>query len=486
MSLYPCYIERLNDCTVCYLNKYNINFVVDRNATLYKRDLYKWIHQYIPHSFTFKDVITGKSYLVKSKKSIVMEIHTLCLLSKIPTIYQLYNLCESQDKNLKWNLISEGDIQSHINNGYINITDQTLKLCLPIYSSDKDMVAASGNWIIQLNSNQKVLLSPSQIQSPIYNWKSFGENNQWIGIGVSIDGNKIAVAAINDYIYISTDGGRNWNPTESPRFWNYIAVSGDGNTIISTVKGGYIYVSNNFGKTWKEGTISANWTSVCSSINGTILAATAEDEFIYFSKDSGNTWLSRDSGKKLWSSISSSSDGCKLVAVVKGGNIFVSIDYGVTWAVKEIDKIRKWTSVSSSYDGTKLAASCLSGHIHISTDSGHSWVSQLFVDNWKLIYITPNGEYIVGINDNNSIYIYTEKEQEWRLQTKIQSENWTGISYSKKKNKFFISCLSGKLVSTTDYIDVDSDFEINFGSTLQLMCVKENIFTPIYFNGQIS
>jgi len=46
----------------------------------------------------------------------------------------------------------------------------------------------------------------------------------------------------NGQVYISTDSGVSWTPSEKNRAWMYVAVSGNGRKIIAVTWGGQIYI----------------------------------------------------------------------------------------------------------------------------------------------------------------------------------------------------------------------------------------------------
>ncbi len=78
--------------------------------------------------------------------------------------------------------------------------------------------------------------------------------NQWV-VASSADGIKLAIAAINGYIYTTSDGAASsWIQRESIRNWSSISSSQDGTKLAAGVNGGYIYTSDDSGVTWIERT----------------------------------------------------------------------------------------------------------------------------------------------------------------------------------------------------------------------------------------
>lgn len=99
-------------------------------------------------------------------------------------------------------------------------------------------------------------------------------NDNWISIASSADGTKLVAAPLNDSIYISTNGGVTWSPTETPsEAWASLAMSADGTKVIAGCAG-VLYSSDDSGNTWVTNNVpSGNWNYVASSADGNVLAA---------------------------------------------------------------------------------------------------------------------------------------------------------------------------------------------------------------------
>ena len=148
-----------------------------------------------------------------------------------------------------------------------------------------------------------------------------------LAVASSADGTKLAAAAVDHSLYISTDSGATWT-NRSPG--------------------------------------EADWVSLASSADGTKLVVAAYwGQELYTSIDSGVTWTPR--GPALgWTALASSADGTKLVAGVHEGQIYTSTDSGVTWTARMTDTNRNWYSVASSADGSKLVAAAFGDQIYTS------------------------------------------------------------------------------------------------------------------------
>lgn len=128
-------------------------------------------------------------------------------------------------------------------------------------------------------------------------------------------------------IYVSTNSGDAWAPTESPSatFWWAIASSADGAVLVALSDGASghgVYISTNSGNSWNK----VNWLSASQSValsaDGKTLVVGAGGGLIYSSCDSGTTWTTSSPPSENWWAIASSADGSKLAAGVWNGGIY--------------------------------------------------------------------------------------------------------------------------------------------------------------------
>jgi hypothetical protein len=195
-------------------------------------------------------------------------------------------------------------------------------------------------------------------------WISADMKGAWAAYpAMSADGSRVFLSG--SLFFSSSDYGETWTNYSTP-FLLWIDCSADGQTLIAEGQGprSPIYVSTNAGVIWNpteayndypegvalsaDGTkmIAASWTP---TINGPV----------YVSHDSGESWFTADIPRDAWSAVCSSADGNTLA--VKGFDTWVSTDSGQSWELTDLKT--KWvTCLASSADGCRLiAASQMTG-----------------------------------------------------------------------------------------------------------------------------
>ncbi len=127
---------------------------------------------------------------------------------------------------------------------------------------------------------------------------------QWSSIASSADGTKL-VAGSNDHdedhdfgVYTSTDSGTTWTPTSVLAKQGYLASSANGDIIALATYNGYIYTSSNGGSTWIEevGSGQRQWKGIASSADGTKFIAITEGGYIYHNNTAPLIFTSEQDG----------------------------------------------------------------------------------------------------------------------------------------------------------------------------------------------
>jgi hypothetical protein len=292
----------------------------------------------------------------------------------------------------------------------------------------------------------------------------------WFSIACSADGMKLAAVVYNSPdprlaatspIYVSTNSGAIWTPTDPENFynnlldWTFIASSADGTKLVASQSDGSLNVSTDSGVTWTfSGSFNfdnAGWSAICSSADGSILAAADYGGPIYLSTNSGATWnaTSASQSGQSWSSITTSADGSHIAATTVFDTIYVSTNSGMIWTASTAP-LAIWQSIASSSDGKKMVAAAYNngygaypGSIYTSTDSGMTWtVTSAPSNSWFSVASSADGNILVAAVWGGLIYTSTNSGSSWNA-ADAPSTNWQFVACSADGSKFFAGVNGG-------------------------------------------
>lgn len=115
-----------------------------------------------------------------------------------------------------------------------------------------------------------------------------------------------------------------------------VASSADGSYLAAAVNG-YIYVSTNSGATWQVTSApNTNWTALAMSADGAQLTAAVNGGLIYTSADAGANWTAANVPVASWRAVATSANGADLVAIVNGGALYTEQSPSATAAVSAL------------------------------------------------------------------------------------------------------------------------------------------------------
>jgi len=237
-----------------------------------------------------------------------------------------------------------------------------------------------------------------------FSTSSTAGSHRWGPVAVSSNGQIIAAGSGNccgsgdDDLYISTNGGTNWNPQVLGGLINgqpnydagamvELAMSGNGQEILVQDDSGVtysnkLYFTSNGGASWSQLTNlgSWNWNFSISSDGGTIAVANANT--VYISVNNGSTWesqsLSTDSSDTI--NVAAANNGIVYATVASTG-LLEKYTNG-TWAslpvfstigplIWNAGKDPAFPIIAVSADGSHIIIQ--TGSIIVSTDSGNTW-----------------------------------------------------------------------------------------------------------------
>jgi photosystem II stability/assembly factor-like uncharacterized protein len=257
--------------------------------------------------------------------------------------------------------------------------------------------------------------------------------NGWCWIEASADAlDLIALECGSNYIYISHDGGVNWDRAEDPGAgsWKSVEISDDGNIMVAA-RNTYpsIYLSTDSGETWdvqSNSPQSPYYLGITADASKMAVTGFEESQHrLYVSLNQGVDWARAEMPTDAVASstrfaITYSDDGSLLVVadysingVTLGGYIYLSTDDGQTWATSTGAGRRKWYALASSEDGSKLAAIEDHGYVYLSDDSGVTWATstELGQRSWLSIDVSDDGNKIAACqypeDDYDNEYVFT-------------------------------------------------------------------------------
>lgn len=256
------------------------------------------------------------------------------------------------------------------------------------------------NWISVASDNSGLNLIAAVYGGQIYvsndgglNWIPKDTNRNWISVSVSSTGQYMVAAVEGQKIYSSIDFGISFNPYISPvgSFnWKSVAIDSSGSNIVAvTSLASKIYISINGGLNFN---VIANspiqtWSGIAISPDGSVIVAIVNGGYIYQSSDGGVNWNTRYFAEvQEWNYIYCNNNGPatsgNFIASVDSGLLYLSTDKGISW--NPTNSIRLWTSVTSNADFSKLCGTVSGQPIQIGTNN----ISNI---NTFLIKYDPNG-----------------------------------------------------------------------------------------------
>lgn len=353
-----------------------------------------------------------------------------------------------------WVAVPGTTVQASIDHGYVLTNSQNTAVTLPPTANVGDIVRIAGagvsGWEVTQNTGQSVLgnfitygqnwtvsnagdknfksiaSSPDGTvmataysgangdgvaisQSAGKTWSSVSNPNTftWQAIAVSPNDQSLALAALDEPIYISTNLGTAWTETStSDNFdWTGLAPTAGGNNFVAVAASGTgAGIYTNSGTTWVQTISGGNWTAVSLAAGGSELVAADSGAGIYASQNGGGTWSEINSTGNAWSSVACSAAGNRIIAGVNGGGLYLSSNSGANFTeVTGLPTSANWAGVASSSDGSKLEAVVGGGYIYSSADWGATWATNTPQAIWTCIASSSSGSVLAaGINTNSA------------------------------------------------------------------------------------
>jgi hypothetical protein len=334
------------------------------------------------------------------------------------------------------------------NIGYIVTGGNQVDLTLPSNLAVGDIIRIRGGkqrteWRILPGAEGQVIKGHEGIAA--------AGNRTWTALAVSDDGQRLAAAAYDGFVYTSSDGGVSWVERGSAgrRQWQSVSLSGDGTKLVAVPYDGYLQVSSDGGETWAERTGAGKgegWTIASSTDGVRLVAATFADfnwqngngGFVYTSQDGGETWTRRDAaGEGYWRGVASSGDGLRLVGLRESSvspnpiELLTSSDGGETWTTRAAPEGSGWypyAGIASSGDGLKIISVIRSpsgapSFLATSSDGGETWTKNTAAGEkqWKSVAVSSQGQTFYASEESSydgwdSVYRSADSGVSWSHQ----------------------------------------------------------------------
>lgn len=219
-------------------------------------------------------------------------------------------------------------------------------------------------------------------------------------------------------------------------------------------------VSTDEGVTWQTINNFENCADVALSYNGAIQTAIADGK-VWISTNSGETWnLTTNTkvdinGLELASCAMSYSGQIQAVAGYNT-SIYISINYGYSWYEKAF--VNKWKKVLISDEGEFYLAST-EDRLFVSQDYGNTWFSKLNPNLWSSIAMSKTGSVQVAAVKGGSIFVSTNYGENW-VEIDGTQNNWLAVEVTQSGKMQTAAALEG------NYLRVYMSFD--YGNTWKL------------------
>jgi hypothetical protein len=317
----------------------------------------------------------------------------------------------------------------------------------------------------------------------------------WRSVVSSADGSRLA-AACYGAIYVSSDGGANWQQRPTPMIsWSSITISADGTRLVATAytddSGRYavIHTSADFGSTWtKTSAPIMSWNAIASSADGSQLVAPpyrdpdGNPQPLYISRDAGITWKETDTPAEHWVAAACTPDGKKITAVARitsspwSSRIYTSSDSGVHWALNN-EAAPAMDHIAISSDGVKVVGAfegergeftgfTTPGFICTSADSGLNWTTFDKPGTWDSVASSADGRQLMatvtfGIfpaPTTGAIFTSSDSGATWKDEGLEQNYDWASIATSADGAKRVATASSRGIYTLSTLVSASSQF----------------------------
>lgn len=227
-------------------------------------------------------------------------------------------------------------------------------------------------FVVMGSSASSVLTSVDNGQT----WSPYGPGGDGWGMYVSPTDSLFSIVAHANGLYRTTDGGVNWEMTESGTFRSVVEYNG---IFFATSNAGGVYESNDQGQSWQaynEGVVQSTWQAGASTGAGALLGCWGA---IFRVTGFQTPLVASHTGinAAFVHGLAYYSDTNELWAGSEGSGLYCSTDNGVTWEqrVNGLDNWMVYELVPTNhqyYHSGRMLAGTLDG-VYTSVDGGNTW-----------------------------------------------------------------------------------------------------------------
>jgi len=242
----------------------------------------------------------------------------------------------------------------------------------------------------------------------------------------NVNGNFYLNNADSSCIYVSMDYGVTYKPVQvsgvtTATSWQAVSVSSTGQYQTAIARGqpnGNVYLSSDYGRTWSPtntgATANSNWSSVAMNATGQYQIATIANGSVYNTRTYGSSWSAISSvGSANWSASAVSTTGQYQVVCASGGNIWLSNNFGSSWSqvtglVNQVTPSLAWNGLAVTSNGQYMLASVFNSRIYYSINYGQTWnQSSSDIQPWSSISLSSTGQFANATSLTGTIYNMT-------------------------------------------------------------------------------
>jgi photosystem II stability/assembly factor-like uncharacterized protein len=228
-------------------------------------------------------------------------------------------------------------------------------------------VTGSGQYLFAGTEGQGVFRSTDNGAS----WMEVnnGLNNVFLIYTIAADGTNIYAGLYNG-LYVSTNLGENWNPTNIVDPVYSIVVSGSEIYVASQD----IWRSTDNGSSWHQ--LSSNVSGSSIAILGNNIFVGTRNGYVYRSTDNGNTWTNARIGPSY---MNLKVTGLAIIdtilfAGLEGAGVYRSTDKGQNWTEVNTGLTKKFVQSLIAYRNN-LFVGTYQGNVFLSTNNGTNWTN---------------------------------------------------------------------------------------------------------------